>query len=169
MLSTTSKGAYKGHIMKKIIISIAVAIVILIAAVFAVITINNHSKQNDGGEQIYENIEDAAKNASFYLKYPDRLCGYPATVFRSNSSMIEVKYGDTNYIRKTLGVMDNSGNKTKYNENIEQRINGITVTFKGEDGLYYLAVWNDNNFAYTISVTTGVTIDEMTEYIEATR
>ena len=153
---------------KKIIIGI-VAIVILIAAVFAVITISNSFKQNEGGVQTYEKMEDAAKNTSFRMEYPDRLCGYPATGFRSNSSMIEVLYGNTNYIRKTLGVADNSNNKTEYNESIEQRINGITITFKGKDGLYYLAVWYDNNFAYTISVANGVTADEMTEYIESTR
>lgn len=152
----------------KIIISM-VAIVILIAAVFVVFTINNKFEQNEGGAQTYENMDEAAKNASFHMEYPDRLCGFPVTGFRSNSSMIEVQYGNNGLIRKTLGVADNSGNKTEYKESVEQSVNGITVTLKGNDGLYYLAVWNDNNFAYTVSAATGVTVDEMTEYIEATR
>ena len=152
----------------KIIISI-VAVVILIATIFTVIIINHNSKQGNDGAQSYDNVEDAAKNASFFLEYPDRLCGIPATGFESNSSMFEVRYGNENYIRKTLGVADNSGNKTEYAENNKQSVNGITVTFKGSDGLVYLAVWTDNNFAFTISVTNGVVADEMTEYIEATR
>ena len=155
--------------MKNKIIIGVVAIVILIAAVFAVITISNNSKQNEGGVQTYENMDEAAKNVSFHMEYPDRLCGFPVTGFRSNSSMIEVQYGNNGLIRKTLGVADNSGNKTEYTESVEQSVNGITVTLKGNDGLYYLAVWNDNNFAYTVSAATGVTVDEMTEYIEATR
>ena len=155
--------------MKNKIIIGVVAIVILIAAVFAVITISNKTGQNENGLQTYENMDEAAKNASFHMEYPDRLCGFPVTGFRSNSSMIEVQYGNNGLIRKTLGVADNSGNKTEYKESVEQSVNGITVTLKGNDGLYYLAVWNDNNFAYTVSAATGVTVDEMTEYIEATR
>ena len=146
-----------------------VAIVILIAAVFVVFTINNKFEQNEGGAQTYENMDEAAKNASFHMEYPDRLCGFPVTGFRSNSSMIEVQYGNDGLIRKTLGVADNSGNKTEYHESTEQSVNGINVTFKGRDGLVFLAVWIDNSFAYTVSAATGITIDEMTEYIEATR
>ena len=155
--------------MKNKIIIGVVAIVILIAAVFAVITISNNSKQNEGGVQTYENMDDAAKNASFHMEYPDRLCGFPVTGFRSNSSMIEVQYGNDGLIRKTLGVADNSGNKTEYTESVEQSVNGLTVTLKGNDGLVFLAVWNDNNFAYTISSASGVNAEEMTEYIEATK
>ena len=155
--------------MKNKIIIGVVVIVILIAAVFAVITISNKAGQNENGLQTYENMDEAAKNASFHMEYPDRLCGFPVTGFRSNSSMIEARYGDDGFIRKTLGVADNSGNKTEYHESTEQSVNGLTVTLKGNDGLVFLAVWNDNNFAYTVSVTNGVNADEMTEYIEATR
>ena len=155
--------------MKNKIIIGVVAIVILIAAVFAVLTINDKVKQSEGGVQTYEHMDEAAKNASFHMEYPDRLCGFPVTGFRSNSSMIEARYGNDGFIRKTLGVADNSGNKTEYHESNDQSVNGLTVTLKGNDGLVFLAVWNDNNFAYTVSVTNGVNADEMTEYIEATR
>ena len=153
--------------MKNKIIISAVAVVIVIAALFAVITFTSKLKQNNGGEA-YDNMEDAANNAAFSMDYPDRLGGIPATGFESNSSMIEVSYGD-GYIRKTLGVADNSSDKTDYSEVAEQSVNGMTVTFKGSDGLVYLAVWNYNNFAYTISVPLGVEPDEMVEYIESTR
>ena len=155
--------------MKNKIIIGVVAIVILIAAVFAVITISNKAGQNENGLHTYENMDEAAKNASFNMEYPDRLCGFPVTGFRSNSSMIEARYGNDGFIRKTLGVADNSGNKTEYSESTEQSVNGLTVTLKGNDGLVFLAVWNDNNFDYTISVANGVNADEMTEYIEATK
>ena len=155
--------------MKNKIIFGFVAIVILIAAVFAALTINDKVRQSEDGVQTYEKMDDAVKSASFHMEYPDRLCGFPVTGFRSNSSMIEARYGDDGFIRKTLGVADNSGNKTEYHESTEQSVNGLTVTLKGNDGLVFLAVWNDNNFAYTVSVANGVNADEMTEYIEATR
>ena len=155
--------------MKKKIIISAVAILILIAAVFAGISIHNKLREPEDGEEIYQSIEDAEKIAAFRMNYPDRLGGIPVTGFKSNSSMIEARYGEENYIRKTLGVADNSGNQTEYREIGEQQINGRAITFRGSDGLVYLATWNDNNFAYTVNVTGGVSAEEMAEYIEATR
>ena len=151
---------------KKAIISI-VAIVLLVAAVIAIIIFN--SKINSGRVQVFDSMEEAKKEATFDMEYPDRLGGIPYTSFESNSSMIEVHYGNENYIRKTLGVKDNSDANKEYKETDKKSINGITVTFKGNGGLFYTAVWNDNNFAYTVSLSNGITVEEMTDYIESTR
>ena len=75
-------------------------------------------------------------------------------------------------LRKTLGVTDNSGNNAEFDETNEQDVRGVKVTMKGKDGKVYLAVRNQNNFAYTISISDlgkGADIDEMIEYIKATR
>ena len=154
--------------MKKKIVITVILIFVFIAAFIAVIVIGKSTASN-GNTQSYSSMEEAQKEAPFNMEYSDRLCGYPATDFEANSSTIEVHYADAGFIRKTLGVIDNSGNNTEYSESSEQSINGLSVTLKGNDGLVYLAVWNDNNFAYTISVNEGVFADEMTEYIEATR
>jgi FlaG/FlaF family flagellin (archaellin) len=152
---------------KKILISV-VAVVVLLAAVFAVIAVKYKSTSN-GGINSYNSMEEAVKNAAFNMEYSDRLCGYPATDFKSSDSTVEVQYGSGGYIRKTLGETDINGESNDYAESNNQDINGHTVTCKGNDGLIYLAVWNDNNFTYTIKTNTGVSLDEMTEYIEATR
>lgn len=152
---------------KKIIISV-VAVAVLAAVIFAVIAVKYKSASNSGINS-YDSMEEAVKKAAFNMEYSDRLCGYPATDYRSSSSTVEVQYGGGGYIRKTLGVTDNSGESENYSETNNQSINGHTVTCKGNDGLIYLAVWNDNNFAYTIKTNTGVSLDEMTEYIVATR
>lgn len=152
---------------KAIIISI-VAIAVLAAGVFAVFTIGK-DKKSDAGTKTYDNMEEAVSQAAFNMEYPDRLCGYPATEFASNSSTIEIKYAAGGYIRKTLGVNNNSGENENYPETEEQVINGRSVTCSGEDGLLTLATWKDNNFAYTVKLNTGVTLDEITEYIESTR
>ena len=151
---------------KKTIISI-IAVVILIAAVVSIIIFSN--KVKSGRVQTYNSMEDAKKDATFDMEYPDRLGGIPYTSFKSNSSTVEVHYGNENYIRKTLGVKDNSDINKEYKETSSQDINGMTVTFKGNDGLIYIAVWNDNNFGYTVNISSGVTAEQMTEYIEATR
>ena len=154
--------------MKKKIVITVILIFVFVAAFIAVIVIKNNTPAT-GRIQSYSSMEEAQKEAPFNMDYSDRLCGYPATDFEANSSTIEVHYADAGFIRKTLGVIDNSGNNTEYSESSEQSINGLSVTLKGNDGLVYLAVWNDNNFAYTISVNEGVSLNEMTEYIEATR
>ena len=153
--------------MKKKIIMSVVAILILTAAIVAIIMFNN--KLNGGRIQSYNSIEEAEKEAAFSMQHPDRLCGVPATGFKANSGMIEVLYGDSNYIRKTLGVKDNSGNTAKFKEKTDLNINGMDVTLSGDGGLYSLAVWNDNNFGFTVSTNEGITADEMAEYIETTK
>ncbi len=154
--------------MKKKTIITIIVVAVLVAAFIAVIVIKNNTVSN-GRTESFSSIEEAEKEAPFNMEYSDRLCGCPATDFKANSSTIEVHYGSAGFIRKTLGVADNSDSDTAYSESGEQTINGLTVTCKGNDGLVSLAVWNDNNFAYTISINEGVSIDEMTEYIEATR
>lgn len=153
---------------KKIIISI-VAVVVLITAIVAVTVIKNKTVPGGGRAQSYESMEEATKEAVFNMDYPDRLGGYPATNYKANSSTIEVQYADAGFIRKTLGVADNSGSSSGFDEVSEQSVDGMKVTLKGKDGLIFLAVWKDNNYAYTISVNEGIDVSEMTDYIESTR
>ena len=153
--------------MRKKIITSLVAIVILVAATVA-ITVFSHNLENSGTKS-YETMADAEKEAPFTLAYPDRLGGIPVTGFESNSSMIEAQYGTENYVRKTLGVSNNSDRDETYTDFTEQNVGGRSVTFEGLGGSVFLAVWHDNNFAYSVFISEGVTAEEMTEYIEATR
>ena len=147
----------------KVLISIS-AIVILIVATVAVIIINNQN----GGTPTGNRPEETTKSAAFDMEYPDRLCGVPVTGMEENSGMIEVRYG-ASFCRKSLSDTNTDDDKTAYDESSEQNVNGITVTFKGGDGLIYLAVWHDNNFEYTVFAEEGVAADDMIDYIEATR
>ena len=144
-----------------------IAAIALAAVVITVISVKNHTA--NGRTRSYSTMQEAEKAAPFNMEYSDRLCGYTVSEFVSNSSTIEVRYGGAGVIRKTLGVADNSGKSLKYPESQEQSVDGRTVTLKGDGGLVYIAVWNDNNFAYTISVNEGIPAAEMADYIEATR
>ena len=152
----------------KTVVSVA-AIVVFIIATAGIIIFNNRSKQNNDDIQNWSSMEEAAESAAFDMEYPDRLCGIPVTGFETGSDMLEVRYGERNYIRKALGITKNRDKKTAYDEISEQNVNGMTVTFKGCDGLVSLAAWNDNHFEYVIYTEQGVPEDEMIEYIEATR
>lgn len=154
-------------------IAVIVFVAILIASMCIVIAVRQKSvPKNSTSTSSYDTAEDAMAAASFNMEYPDRLCGYPVTGFEANSSTIEINYGTSGFIRKTLGVTDNSGNKDEFPETDSEEFNEMKITFKGKDSLIYQASWTYNNFAYTISLfddAGGIDKDEMTEYIQSTR
>lgn len=155
--------------MKKKIVVIAL-IAVLLTAICVVTVIKHKTVSSESTKpRIFYDAAEALDAASFNMEYSDRLSGCMATEFEVNSSTVEITYADAGFIRKTLGVTDNSGNQDEFDEVNEQEINGMTVTFKGKEGHVYLATWSYNNFAYTISVNEGVEADEMINYVEATR
>lgn len=154
--------------MKKKKLTAIIGIVLLLAAICVIVVVYHNS---DTTQKSYSSIEEANKAADFNLEHSDRLCGYPASEFEANSSTIEVKFDEAGIIRKTLGVTDNSGSNSSLKESSEENVNGRKVTFKGKNDKIYLATWNYNNFAYTISLNQegeGVSKEEMIKYIEAT-
>lgn len=68
-------------------------IAVLAAAIAAVNVIKNKSVNSNKVKE-YGNIEQAVQAADFDMDYTDRLAGAPATGYSSNSSTIEVSYGD---------------------------------------------------------------------------
>ena len=156
--------------MKKIIICIIAAAVF--AGALAGVLIYRHSSVKTDQVQEYSDAAQAVEAASFDLDYTDRLAGVPSTGYRSNSSMIEVAYGNAGYIRKMLGKADIGEERADLTEVTEQTINGYQVTLKGKGGKFFTAEWSYNSFAYVISITDaqgGVTLEEMTDYIQSIR
>ena len=144
---------------KKILCIVLIALLIIGAGVL--IAVKNKSSKGE-----------ATQEAAFDIEYSDRLDGVPATDTSSNSSSIEVTYGDAGFTRKTLGVADNSDKRSDLKEKSEQAVGEYNVTFLGKNGKIYVAKWTYNSFAYTISINDsrdGVDIDEMIDYIKSTR
>ncbi len=152
--------------MKKKVILSLVLVAVLIAAVVAVIAIKNKVTDHDN-VQSFESIEEANENADFDLMHSDRLGGYPATGYESGSRIITVTFANAGYISKSLDAP--AGSSAEYGESNDVDIDGITVTFKGDDGKVSLAEWNYNGYYYTVSLTESTDADTMTEYIMATR
>ena len=165
-LWTIIEGGLRMSKKSKIIICISAAVIFIVCLV-AVIAVNS-GKRNGPGET-YKSIDEAEEKTAFGMEYPDRLLGVPATEFESNSGMIEVRYGEGSYVRKTLGVKDSSGVTEDFEEIEDVTVNGMQVTCKGSGGLVSLAVWNDNNFGFTVCVSEGIEKEEMTEYVISTK
>ena len=147
---------------KKVLCIVLIAALVIGAAVLIIY------KQRTGGKE----DSQSAESANFDMEYSDRLKGVPVTETESNSSTIQINYGDAGFCRKTLGVVDNSDPREDLQEESNQTVGVYNVTFRGKDGKIFLATWTYNSFAYTISINDsyeGADIDEMTDYIESTR
>ena len=152
---------------KKAVIWIILAAV-FVAALSAVIVIK-HRTVGTSNAQSYSIRQEVQDEIAFPIDASDRLCGFPATDYKADGNTVKIIYGDEGYITKTLGETDGGTGSAKYAETTEQDVDGRTVTFKGNDGAVNIAVWQENGFTYSISVNGGVDVEEMIEYIKATR
>lgn len=67
--------------------------------------------------------------------------------------------------RKSLGEGDNSGDFNSYGIEAEAAVHDYTVTMKGNEGYFYLAVWTDGEYSYSIQLSNGLTREELEELI----
>ena len=73
--------------------------------------------------------------------------------------MAEVSYtgeGQTSTFRKSRGTEDNSGDYSVYSAAKEITICSLTVTLKGSGEVYTLATWSADGYAYSISLSNGI-------------
>lgn len=84
-------------------------------------------------------------------------------------NVAEIQYfGSTDSLRyrKSKGTEDNSGDYNVYAQNTETEVSGNTVTLKGENGAYTLAIWTDGQYAYSVSVTARLSQEAFLALIE---
>ena len=88
------------------------------------------------------------------------------TAYGHDLAQIEYR-GDTQsaIYRKSVGSEDNSGDYTDYPEAEEISAGGCNLTLKGENGLYVLAIWQNGDYAYSLSLSEGITSEALTELL----
>lgn len=59
--------------------------------------------------------------------------------------------------RQSVGEKDNSGDYNAYSDIGGITVNGLTVTLKGHEGTYTLAIWTDGTYSYSLSLSAGIT------------
>lgn len=57
--------------------------------------------------------------------------------------------------RQSMGSNDNAGDYNIYSDEVELTAGGRTVTLKGDNGIYVLAVWTDEAYSYSLSLSPG--------------
>ena len=61
---------------------------------------------------------------------------------------------------------DVSGDYNEYASVIEEPVDGITVTLKGNEESYNLAIWTDGEYAYAISAKPGISYETVMKMIQ---
>lgn len=102
------------------------------------------------------------------------LQGLPFTVVQTQytaygQDLAQIAYtgeGKSVVYRKSPGTEDNSGDYTEYPTCITLSIHSISVQLKGTDELFYLAVWNNGGYSYSVYSENGMNEQELMDLLE---
>lgn len=83
--------------------------------------------------------------------------------------------GESNYrnnenaiiFRKSVGKEENSGNYNEYSNIKDVLINKHKITIKGDSNRFYLAIWQNSGYSYSLQSSDGVSEDEMLEMLKS--
>lgn len=85
------------------------------------------------------------------------------------AELAEIDYsgasGESAVYRKSAGSEDNSGIYIEYADVREVAVNETSVTLKGADGSYELALWTDGKYAYSVWISGGISQEEWEELL----
>jgi len=115
----------------------------------------------------YKTLAELETALGFKMMVPTAFAKKTVNTYASiDSDLGEIFYAngsDEILYRMSRGTEDNSGDYNTYKTSITAAIGGHTVTLKGNDSLFNLAVWNDGTYSYSISMgTNGVSQAELT-------
>ena len=119
----------------------------------------------------HDTLKEAEEDAGFKIQIPDEIRGVKAAAFRNmGTELLEVIYYDGENevarVRKGTGAKDISGDYVIYSEVKTVEMGEKSVTIKKEAEGCYLAVWNDGDYSYSVSVETPFSQEEMTGLVE---
>ena len=132
----------------------------------------------DDGAQIanpmkeYGSAEELSDAVGFTVREIGEL---PFTVketlyFTYDDTLAEIRYtGDDQevYFRKSQGEdEDNSGIYNTYSQTTTITVGDTEITCKGESDAYELAIWKKDGYSYSISLQTGISLEELQAMIE---
>lgn len=120
----------------------------------------------------FDTLEAAEQASGFSLTIPAAAEDYAETAYQVLSSedgaTLEVlcRNGDDRLVlRKAPGAGDISGDYTVYGQERTVTADGHSVTLKGEDGLFSLAIWADGGYTYSVRTDTPLSAAELTALV----
>lgn len=117
-----------------------------------------------------QTLDEAAGIAGFSLSLPKQLpSGMDVAAIRAAQyGLIEVVCQGNDQqltIRKGPGSEDISGDYSVYSEVATKELAGRSVTVKGQDGTFQLAVWCNGDYSYAVHSTTGLDWDALSALV----
>ena len=108
--------------------------------------------------------DELSSAVGFPVKSAESLPFFPQTILYTSywGEMAQIDYANgpaSACFRQSLGTEDNSGDWNEYPAQTEAELFGYTVTLKGETDRYTLAIWNDGTYSYSLSLSSGQTLD----------
>lgn len=76
---------------------------------------------------------------------------------------------DTVLYRKAVGNDDISGDYNEYEQVEIKQLGNVSITVKGNDDLYYLAIWQEDGYTCSISDDCGLELDKFVQMVESLR
>ena len=115
--------------------------------------------------------EELSEAVGFPVKSAQSLPFFPQSIYYTSywGEMAQIDYengGSTACFRQSLGEEDNSGDWNEYPAKESFTVNGCAVTLKGEADSYTLAVWQDDIYSYSLSLSAGQPASVWAELIE---
>ena len=72
--------------------------------------------------------------------------------YRNDAQAVILRISPINPSNGTPDAADHSGDYTAYPNIQEMKLNGRTITMKGNESGFFLALWNDESYAYSVRV-----------------
>jgi len=99
------------------------------------------------------------KITGFTFSVPESAAGLSSRIIRAADGLIEVIYSgsgdDEVRVRKGTGADDISGDYNTYDEVAQSDVGGLSVTYKGADGLVSTAIWTKGAYSYSVTASVG--------------
>lgn len=119
-------------------------------------------------------VQKLSKAVGFPVSEVTELTGLPFSVEETAytaycGELAEITYtgdGQTATYRKSVGDTDNSGDYNDYALQTEAVFDGVPVLLKGDKDLYPLAVWFRDGYAYSLSLSQGLSVDGWSDLTE---
>lgn len=135
-------------------------------------------RQQEQGVQAVPQIENVESLQALSQKTGvpmEELTGIPFEVVKTEyvsywEELAEIRYvGQTDSLcyRKSAGTEDNSGDFNAYSLEKSLEISGCSVTLKGNEEGFLLAVWTDGTYAYSISAASPMEEEIFRSFLEA--
>lgn len=108
-----------------------------------------------------QTVTEAEAEAGFEFQLPSELpSDFSGPQIRAvKDTLVELIYtsSDTRLcLRKGIGNQDISGDYREYSDEETVNDNGLSITFKGNEGKMGVAVWSDSDYTYSVTADSGL-------------